>query len=165
MSAQTSYRYSGPMGVAGGIVDLAPYAIDTFLNEEETGAMKFGVGVVKGTKPGTNIKLPATGATAAQFEGITVNNRTTEYDLEGNIRVIKSAAVGVMRYGRIFGRLAADVEPTYGDPVYLVITGDDAGCFTTESSGTVAINARFMSPADNGVAMIELLNKNVVDNT
>ena len=35
MSAQNKYGFSTPIGAAGGIVDLAPYAIDTFLNEEE----------------------------------------------------------------------------------------------------------------------------------
>ena len=45
MSAQTRYGYSTPIGSAGGIVDLAPYAVDTFLNEEETGTLKFGMGL------------------------------------------------------------------------------------------------------------------------
>ena len=31
MSAQTRYGYATPIGAAGGIVDLAPYAVDTFL--------------------------------------------------------------------------------------------------------------------------------------
>ena len=45
MSAQTRYGYSTPIGAAGGIVDLAPHAIDTFLNEEESGVLRFGVQV------------------------------------------------------------------------------------------------------------------------
>jgi len=50
MSAQTRYGYSSPIGAAGGIVDLAPYAIDAFLNEEDTGKMQFGMGVVTGSR-------------------------------------------------------------------------------------------------------------------
>mgnify|MGYP000850572179 CR=1 FL=1 len=42
MSAQTKYGYSTPIGAAGGIVDVAPHQIDTFLNEEENGVLKFG---------------------------------------------------------------------------------------------------------------------------
>ncbi|MGN9096384.1 hypothetical protein [Flintibacter porci] len=42
MSAQTRYGYATPIGAPGGIVDLAPYAIDTFLNDEENGVLKFG---------------------------------------------------------------------------------------------------------------------------
>ena len=134
MSAQTRYGYTTPIGAAGGIVDLAPHSIDTFLNEEESGVLKFGVGVVRGSKPGVNIALPTEDATAAEFEGITTNNRTTEYDLEGKLHVRNGAAVGVMRYGKIYGRVAEGVEPAYGDPVYLIVSGDEAGCFTNEAS-------------------------------
>ena len=163
MSAQTAYKYSTPMGVAGGIVDLAPYAIDTFINEEATGVMKFGLGVVDGTTVGTTVKLPT--ATNQNFEGVTVNNLTTELDMAGNLYVHNKAAIGVMRYGKIYVKLATGVSPTYGAPVYLVCAGDDKGCFTTSSSSTMAINARFVSGASNGIAAIELQQANVVDAT
>lgn len=130
MSAQNRYGYSTPIGSAGGIVDLAPYAIDTFLNEEENGVMKFGLGVVKGSNPGVNIALPTEAATAGDFEGITTNNRTTEYDMDGNLAIRKGVSVGVMRYGRIYGRVVDGVEIAYGDPVYLITSGDNAGMFT-----------------------------------
>jgi len=161
MSAQTRYGFTTPIGVAGGIYDLAPYEINTFLNEEETGVMSFGVGVVKGTAPGANVKLPAEGATAADFEGITVNNRTTEYGLDDKVRVRKGASMGVMRYGRIYGRVAADVEPEYGEAVYMVASGEEAGFFTNVASGNVAIKARFGGSVDpiHKVALIELFNQ------
>jgi hypothetical protein len=162
MSAQTRYGFSAPTGSAGGIVDLAAHVINTFLNEEESGAMKFGVGVVQGSKPGINVALPTAEAKAEQFEGITTNNRTTEYDLEGNIFVHQGKPVGVMRYGKIYGRVAAGIEPEYGDSVYLVTDGDEAGFFTnTEGDSTVAIKARFLSGVDTSaqVAVIELFNQ------
>jgi len=164
MSAQTRYSYSTPMGAPGGIVDLAPHAIDTFLNEENTGVMKPGFGVVYGTTPGVNIKLPVSGKTAANFAGIVTNNRTTEYDLEGAIHVRKGAAMGVMRYGRIYGRVPADTEIAYGDPVKLIITGDHAGKFCATAptgASTVNIKGRFLSTVDTTteVAMIELFNE------
>lgn len=163
MSAQLSYNFATPFGAAGGIVDLAPYEIDTYLNEEDTGVMGFGMAAVQGTTAGTFVKLVS--ATTDKFEGITVNNRTTEYDLDGNLRVINKAAIGVMRYGRVYGKLAANVTPAFGNPVYAVVSGDDKGCFTTSDSGTLAINARFVSVASNGVAMIELQQPNIVDAT
>lgn len=185
MSAQTRYGYSTPIGAAGGIVDLAPYAIDTFLNEEENGVLKFGTGVVQGSKPGINIALPTADATADVFEGIATNNRTTEYDMDGKLAVRKGASVGVMRYGKIYGRVAEGVEPTYGDPVYLIVSGDEAGYFTntaasaggsstgddstgddsaTEGStaaSTIAIKARFLGGVDTNaqIAAIELFNQ------
>lgn len=159
MSAQTRYGFSPAIGAAGGIVDLAPYAIDTFLNEEEDGKMKFGIGVVSGSKPGVNIKVPADGAKAENFEGITTNNRTTEYDLGGKIYIRKGKGMGVMKYGRIYGRVAQGVEPKYGDKVYLVTTGDDAGFFSNKDG--VEIKARFMGAVDSStqVAEIELFNE------
>lgn len=161
MSAQTRYGFSTPKGHAGGIVDLAPYAVDTFINEAETGAMKFGMGVVQGSNPGHSIVVPEAGATADKFEGITTNNRSTEYDLEGKLAVRKGVAVGVMRYGRIYGRVAADVEPAYGEPVYLIVGGEEAGCFTNAEGETIAIKARFLGGVDsyNQVAAIELFNQ------
>lgn len=162
MSAQTRYSFSASMGAAGGIVDLAPYAIDTFLNEEESGVMKFGVGVVNGSTPGTNVVLPTSGVTAADFAGVTVNNRTTEYDVEGKINVRKGAAVGVMRYGRIYVRVAEDVTPAHGDALYLITDGDEAGCFTNVASATaIAVKGRFISGIDAtaNVAQAELFNQ------
>ena len=67
-----------------------------------------------------------------------------------------------MRYGRVFARVATDVTPAYGDPVYLVISGDEAGCFTNdEGENAVAVKARFLSTLDAAanVAMIELFNQ------
>lgn len=161
MSAQTRYGYSTPVGAAGGIVDLAPYAIDTFLNEAESGVMKFGIGVVRGSKPGVNINVPDEDATASDFEGITTNNRTTEYDMEGKLHVRSGAAIGVMRYGRIYGRVAEGVEPSYGEAVYLIIDGDEAGCFTNAADGNIAIKARFLGGVDATaqIAEIELFNQ------
>lgn len=163
MSAQTRYGFSAPAGAAGGIVDLAPYAIDTFLNSEDTGVLKFGVGVVQGANPGSNIALPASGATAAKFEGVTVTNRTTEFDVEGKLAIRNGSAVGVMRYGRVYARVKTDVEPKYGDDLYLVIDGDDIGYFTNaaDSGNTVAVKGRFMSGkcAGTDVAQIELFNQ------
>lgn len=162
MSAQTRYEFSAIAGAAGGIVDLAPYAIDTFLNGEDSGVMKFGIGVVQGANPGQDIALPKTGDTVAKFEGITVNNRTTEFDVEGKLNIRGSAAVGVMRYGRVYARVKSDVTPAYGDALHLIITGDDAGCFTNaEDTGkTIAVKGRFMSGkcAGTDVAQVELFN-------
>lgn len=162
MSAQTRYGYSSPIGSAGGIVDLAPYAIDTFLNEEDNGKVKFGMGVVTGTKKGINVKLPVKASTAANFEGVTVNRRTTESDMEGEVSLRKSASIGVMRYGRIYVRVAKTAKPGYGDPVYLITDGDEAGCFTNASGDTaIAVKARFLGGVDSSaqIAAVELFNE------
>lgn len=157
MSAQINYGFKTAIGEAGGIVDLAPYAINSFANAADTGKMKFGVGVVKGETAG-QVNLPGADSTAAQFEGIVVNRRTTEYDMEGKVHIRKLSTLGVMRYGHIYGRVAAGVTPAYGDPVYMVKSGDEAGYFTNVADGALAINARFIGAVDTTVqiAAIEL---------
>lgn len=161
MSAQLSYRYSTPIGAAGGIVDLAPYAIDTLKNEEENGVMLFGVALVQGTAIGVQVKKPVSGSTADNFEGIAVNNLTTEYDLDGKIRILKGSPIGVMRYGRVYARVADDVSPAYGDALYFIKSGAQAGYFTNSSDGTVAVKGRFLGTVDasNRVAQVELFNQ------
>lgn len=167
MSAQLKYGFSTVIGAAGGIVDIAPYAIDTFQNEENTGKMVFGVGVVKGSVPGDKVALPTSAATAAKFEGIVTNDRTTEYDLEGELSLRKGASVGVMRYGRVYARVAEDVAPAYGDAAYLITSGDEAGYFTNAAAGndddftTIAVKGRFLGKVDTSaqVAEVELFNQ------
>lgn len=154
MSAQTSYGFSTAKGAAGGIFDLAPYAIDSFINEAANGALDMGCAAVKGTTPAFVAAVDAN-STAADFEGIVTNNRTREYDLEGKIALRKNCAVGVMRYGRIWGVVAADANISYGDAVYV----DANGHFTADVNGGFAIKGRFLSAVDNGVAVIELFNQ------
>lgn len=161
MGAQSTYRYGTVAGAAGGIVDTAPYAIDSFRNENNDGVMKFGMGVVKGTNAGVDVKVPVAGSNAAAFEGVVTNNRTTEYDLDGNLSLKKGVSLGVMRYGRIYVRVATGATPEYGDALYLVKSGDDAGCFTDSSSSTVAVKGRFLGGVDSTamVAPVELFNQ------
>ena len=154
MSVQKAYNYNPTIGAAGGIVDLAPYEINTFLNEEDTGAMVFGVAVVAGTKPGVNVKLADANG---QFVGVTVNNRTTEYDIEGNIHIRHGKPLGVMAYGRIFARLADGIEPEFGEQAYVITSGDEQGYFTNASTGNKKINAKFVGKANNGVVELELI--------
>jgi len=170
MSAQTTYKYSSSIGSPGGIVDLAPHAIDSFLNGENTGVMKLGVGVVQGSNPGTNVVLPTTSATAATFEGVTVNNRTTEYDMEGKVHLRKGKALGVMRYGRIYVRVANGAAPTYGATTYVVTSGNEVGYFTNSANNGqtgddridyLAVKGRFLGGVDSnaGIAEVELFNQ------
>ena len=164
MSAQTTYSFKTAAGAAGGIVDLAPNKIDTFANKEATGTMKFGFGVVRDS--GNVCKLPVAGTTADKFLGIVVNNRSTEFDMEGNIYIRNKAALGVMRYGSIYARVAHGLTIAAGDKLYLIKSGDDAGKFTNVSGASaIAVNGVFDGPADaNDIAAVTLLNAPAIDN-
>lgn len=154
MSVQTEYGYATGKGIAGGIFDMFHYPVESRFNEEENGVLRFGVGVVRGTIAGSNIKLPATGAIPADFEGVVVNGFSNQQDLEGKVRVMKNQNVGVMRKGRIWVVLAKDAKPAYGDSVHLIVEGDDAGCFAVV--GGVEIAGRFIGAASGGIAPVEL---------
>lgn len=154
MSVQTSYGYQTPKGVAGGIYDMFHYAVDSRFNEENNGVLRFGVGVVPGTLPGSSVKLPTSTSTAAQFEGVVLNGYDRQQDMEGKLSVLKNQNVSVMRRGRVWVRLAANAAPKYGDAVHLLTSGNDVGCFTT--TGGLTIPGRFIGPASNGVAPVEL---------
>lgn len=151
MSAQTTYGYAIPVGAPGGIVDLVPHEINSYANEENNGVLKPGLGVVQGTAAG-QIKIASSGKTVADFLGIVTANRTTEYDLDGNIRMVKGKAVGVMRWGRIYGRAAHGKTVTIGEQVNLILTGDYAGCFcgasAPDGASVTPINGRFVGAVD-----------------
>lgn len=156
---QTTYKYSTPLGQPGGLYDMSWHEIDSLANESDDGIMKFGMGVVQGTSAGKGVKVPASTSTAAQFEGIVVNKPASENTLTGGPQMRKNCTVGVMRYGRIYGLVATDEAPAYGAPVYLVISGNDAGCFSATATDNVAIKGRFLGAASDGIAPIELFNQ------
>lgn len=71
-AVQTSYGFGFPKGVAGGLFDLSAHDVTT--RQAEGDGVAFGLGVVVGTNKGTDVKLPATGATSDDFEGVVVHN-------------------------------------------------------------------------------------------
>lgn len=154
MSVQKTYGFANGRGIAGGIYDMFHYPVETRFNEEDNGVLRFGVGVVRGSIPGSNVLLPTEESTAADFEGVVVNGFSNQQDLEGKVFIMNNQNIGVMRQGKIWVRVAEDEAPAYGDAVYMVAEGEEAGFFGTE--GDIAINARFIGAANNGLAPIEL---------
>lgn len=112
MAVQTSYSYSTRRGVPGGIYDLTPRAVNSRIAE---GQLKFGMGVIQGSIPGSNIIIPTENATASVFEGVSVNSGTQEMDMEGKVTVKAGTSVSVMRHGRIWVRVEEDAEIAYGE--------------------------------------------------
>lgn len=132
MSAQTSYNLRTAHGVAGGLYDLTDHDVDTRNNEAADGKVKFGFGLVEGTAPGRNVTLPVAASTKAKFEGVAINSHAHEQDYKGNVTLRNGETVGVLTKGRIYVRIVADAEPTYGAPLYLITDGENAGYFTNE---------------------------------
>lgn len=128
MSVQTSYNFATSKGVAGGLYDLSPYSVDSRRNESSDGALKFGMGVVVGTTAGNQVKVPS--ATTNKFEGIALNGFSTELNMTGNLVIKKGVTVGVLSKGRAWVRIKTGITVAYGDDVYLIASGDNAGLFT-----------------------------------
>lgn len=158
--AQLSYGYSIPAGVAGGIYDLAHYDIVARLNDEETGKMKFGVGVVQGANAGKSVKLPVADSTAVQFEGIVVYTANRELTYDGATNLRNNSPLSVMNYGKVWVRTGESANVTYGADAYLITSGDEAGCFTTsaDEATKVAVKGRFITEVTDGLAVVELFN-------
>ena len=102
------------------------------------------------------MKVPTAGTTADQIEGIVLHAANTEHDMKGKVVVPNNASGGILRKGRIWGRIAPDATPTYKAKAYVVVDGDDAGTFTDKAEGNVDIGARFGNASDDGIAVIEI---------
>ena len=153
MSAQTTYTFATKIGFPGGIVDIEPHAIDTYLNEEDNGVMLYGIAVVRGTDA-KQCKIPE--STPCDFLGVTVNNLTTEHNLTGELLIKKNAAIGVMSYGKVYARLDSDAVVNAGDPAYFII---GSGLFTNSDGGEEnVLVGKFESAASNGIAALRLYN-------
>lgn len=164
MSVQTSYNYSTPKGVAGSLFDLAPYSIDSRINgESAVGTLKFGMGAVRGATPGSDVKIPTSSATADVFEGVVLTGFNTQMNMDGVVEILPSQTVGILRYGKAWVRIKSGITVAYGDPLYLIISGDNAGLFTVASdsaSTKIAIAGRYIGAKGTGdVAPIELYNQ------
>jgi hypothetical protein len=159
--AQLNYSYQTPKGAAGGLYDLSPYQINSFLNgETAVGKLRFGMAVVPGANPGADVKAPAAGATSAQIEGSALTSFTQQQDLEGDAATRPGQTIGVLRYGKAWARIVPGLTIAYGDALYTVAGGDNAGLFTNVSASNVAVAGRFIGPADGarGIAPVELYN-------
>lgn len=151
--AQSEYGYVTASGVPGGILDLAPYECNTRVTDADT--VKFGMGVVTGASAGSSVKVPA--AATDVFEGVAVW-KAHEAGTDGKVKIAKGEALSIMRFGRIWARVDASVTIAANDKVYLIATGDNAGCFTNVATSNIAVSGKFVGANENGIAPVVLYN-------
>jgi hypothetical protein len=158
--SQLSYNFNLQAGVPGGLCDTAPHEIVARANGEAApGVVKYGMGVVVGDNPGKDVKLPVTASTVEKFEGV-VKTGISQMDLEGNSALRQTQTLNVLKWGNVWLRLVEGLTITYGDPVYLVNTGADAGLFTNEEGDGIAINGKFLGGVESGnIALAEIFNQ------
>jgi len=162
---QLNYNYQPPIGIAGGLYDLSPHAINSRANGETTlGAMRYGMGVVQGDTPGVNVAVPTSSSTIEEFEGISMTGFTNQMNMAGQVVIYPQGTVGVLRWGRAWARVEENITINYGDPVYLITSGANTGLFTNDAGGAttpnLAINAMFIGGlGTTSIAPIELYNQ------
>lgn len=156
MAAQLNYSYSTPKGTPGEKFDISFDEVITRKNEEADGVLKYGMAAMIGTAAGVSVRVPTSDATAAQIEGIVLRAANTEQDMNGKVVVPSGASVGILKKGKVWGRLATGATSTYGATAYVVNSGDDAGCFTDAADGALDIGAKFGNASDDGIAVIEI---------
>jgi len=155
MAAQLSYSYQTPRGVAGSLFDIAPYAINSRVNgETKPNVLMFGMGAVHGATPGVDVLAPTDADTADKFEGVVMTSFTNQMNMLGDIRIFHLQTVGILRYGHAWVRIVDGIEPEYGEALFLVNDGDDAGMFTNDPNEGIAIMGRFIGPAGTGPGSI-----------
>lgn len=156
MGVQTTYNFGINKGVAGGLFDIAPYENNTYMVK---GAVAFGTGVV--SSDGLNVTVPTADSATADFAGITMNGFTTQQDMKGNVTVEDGQSIGVLKYGNAWAVLGKNAVPGRNKEVYLLISDEEAGCFTTtEDTGSkIQIKANYLDGADNGIAPVRFYNQ------
>lgn len=165
MAVQTSYGFSFPKGVAGGLYDLSAHNVIT--RQAEGTGIAFGIGVVIGTNKGTDVKIPTSSATSDDFEGVVVHNSVmVEKDVDNKCFIGDKRTVGCLHFGRVWVKTGKDAKPTYNDKVYMITDGEEAGMFTTsaDSSTKIEVNAVFLGDTDTGLANAEFRPRAVITN-
>lgn len=133
MAAQLNYNYGTPKGVPGGKYDIAFDEVVSRNNENADGVMKYGIAVAQGTTAGKTVKVPVSGTTASQIEGVSIALPNTEQDMEGNVVIKQNRTLSVMKSGNIWGRLADETAPAAGAKAYVIPGGDNAGEFSASA--------------------------------
>jgi hypothetical protein len=163
MAGQLSYSYQTPKGVAGSLLELSPYAVDSRLNGEvDETVMLFGMGAMRGDNPGVNVLVPEAGMTIDLFDGMILTGFTQQMDMAGRVRVFPNQTVGILKWGRGWARVEPDIDIEYGDALYLIIDGVNRGLFTNDDGGgdNLAIKGQFVGTHGTGdIAPIELYNQ------
>ena len=92
MGVQKTYGYATSKGIAGGIYDMYHYPVDSRTNAAASGKLTFGMGVVPGDTPGSNVTIPTASSKATDFEGVLVNGFDRQQDLEGRLYILNGHA-------------------------------------------------------------------------
>jgi hypothetical protein len=155
---QLSYQMNMNPAIAGGRYDNSPVTIDSLLAE---GTIGLGNGLIAGTNPQTQAKVPAATFTAG-FKGVALLQAKEQND-DGTVTYTAKDIVPVMRKGRAWVPFASGQAIVAETAAYLIFSGADAGKWTNAAgAGSVAVavtGAKFItsnSSTTGGIVAVEL---------
>lgn len=149
---QLNYRLYMDKGLPGQPADAGFTDKNSFAAEND---INFGYAVIAGTDPVNQVKAPVT--SPGDFMGISIASMTTTQDANGNGIYRTTKTVSVLRRGRIWVPVIANVVANTA--AYYVYSGADAGKFTGTKTGATAFvpTGVFRSSASAGeVAILEI---------
>ncbi len=117
---QLVYNASMAKAIAGTLYDLSPRTIDSYVAETDTIAL--GMGVVGGTDPETQVKLPS--AAVSAIKGIAMI-QGKEQNADGTVTYADKDTVPVVSHGRVWAPVTAAV--TADSQAYLIFSGANKG--------------------------------------
>lgn len=133
--------------------------VESYVNEESSAEIPFGVFVKRGTAANTAIKLTAT---SDELEGVVVHSHAYDKDNElGTTGLKPKVTMGVLARGRIWVPVEEAVTPASSVLVRAVATGSEvAGACRDTADGSDCIDiskyARFLtSTSGAGIALLE----------
>lgn len=142
---QTIYNSEMPKGVPGTQYDLSPSTIDSYACEG--GSVKPGFGVVAGTDPEKQVKLPS--SSVSVIKGVALY-QAKEQDANGNVIFADTDTVPVLAKGRVF--VEVDRAVTADQAAYLIFSGANAGKWTNSAGAAAVAGARTYTVTTNFVA-------------
>lgn len=96
----------------------------------------------------------ATASNDMKFVGVAVHEELAYREGTGFYPV--NIPVNVMAHGKIYVPVATEATPADKKPAYVVLSGDDKGKFTDNSSGTYDCGCVFRSDEKDGLALVEV---------
>lgn len=145
---QLSYSQNMTKAVAGARYGIGPVVIDS-LNAE--GAVGIGFGVIAGTDPENQAKVPAA-TFSAGFKGIALLDAAKEQDSSGSVAYADKDMIPVLRKGRAFVPIASGFAIVAETAAYLQFAGDDKGKWTNAAGAAAVAGARSYTITTNFVA-------------
>lgn len=158
---QLTYSQNMGKAIAGTIYDMSPRTIDSLITE---GTIGLGYGVIAGTNPETQAKVPAA-TFSAGFKGVALL-QAKEQNEDGTITYTAKDTMPVMRKGRVNVALASGQAVVAETAALLVFSGADAGKWTNAAGvgdpvvAVAVAGAKFINSntsTTGGVVAIELV--------